>query len=310
MHISTLNLIKALTDTDPKSLSEKLGKLFEEGGELSSKVLPYENAHATTHRFVTKENVLEEIADCMLVLMSMLYDKTVDFSLEDLEEMMIQKSYKWADLQRREAKVKYPLPYEIHVTVKLDKHSLDDFKDACNKIGVKPILLDLAGTMDDLMTSSVFMGNNGEAIREVGRISRQLGEFGFKVLREKVETVPWHPTAPSRDHLNPIMPKDCYFECHFGVRVNDVSVKRLSECLSAYTKHVHLSRSIFKKEENGNYIIMATYREYSGTYEDFNEQVKRIKDLLSVEFEVEKTIVEFSIFDTKIKHDQKWLESN
>lgn len=316
MNEDTRKVIKTLTGIDKKSLIQKMGKLFEEGGELAKKVLPYENAFATTHRFVDKNAILEEIADCMLVLVSMIYDKDMDLTYDELEEMILRKANKWAEMQNREMKVKYPLPYEIHVTVQADAADIEAFKVACMETGVKPIFLDLElndnQVMKDLMTSSVFMGNNGEAIREVERIAESLTNKGFKVVREKVETVPWHPTAPSKEHANPEMPKDCYFECHFGIKVNDSCRQELANLIdSIAVSHgrLHLSKNIFKKSSDGYYIVMSTYRRYDGVYEDFQKTVDEIKQMLLPHFEVEKTIVEFSIWDTKVRHDQKWLEA-
>lgn len=316
MNEDTRKVIKALTGIDRKSLIQKMGKLFEEGGELAKKVLPYENAFATTHRFVDKNAILEEIADCILVLVSMIYDKDMDLTYDELEEMILLKANKWSELQNREMKVQYPLPYEIHVTVQADAADIEAFKVACMEVGVKPIFLDLElndnQVMKDLMTSSVFMGNNGEAIREVERIADGLKSKGFKVVREKVETVPWHPTAPSNEHASPVMPKDCYFECHFGIKVNNARREELSELIDDIAVahgRLHLSKNIFKKASDGDYIVMSTYRRYDGVYEDFKETVDSIKEILIKQFEVEKTIIEFSIWDTKVRHDQKWLEA-
>lgn len=321
MRQDLLNYIKSLTDTDLKSLTGRVAKLFEEGGELSKKVLPYENAFATTHRFTNKKAILEEVADCFLVLASIVYDKSIDSNFDELEEMVKIKADKWDELQRREGKVSYPIPFEIHVTVDADNSSLDGFKAACSLLGVKPILLDLETRTEpikDLMTSSVFMGNNGEAIRELERISNGLAQYGFMVVREKIETVPWHPSAPSKEHANPQMPKGCYFECHFAIELKDgdrIKLEKRLSVLKLYGIDLHLSRNTFKssKLDNGSRIItlMATYRSYDGIYEDFQADIDSIaKSLQDNEWNLGKVITEFSIYDTKVDHDKSWLEGN
>lgn len=316
MREDLLKFIQTLTARDRKTLMGKAGKLFEEGGELMGAILPYENQFATTHKFVDKAAVLEEIADCMLVLTSMLYDEKLNVTFEDLEEVMKDKADYWAELQNRELKLKDKNPYEIHVTVRAEVEKLDLFRGACADLAVKPVFLDLelndSQVIKDLMTSSVFMGNNGEAIREVERIAVGLREKGFDVVRRKVETVPWHPAAPSNEHANPVMPKDCYFECHFAIRVNDERRAELAALIDRIAPdygRLHLSKNIFKKSDDGEYILMSTYRRYEGVYEDFKANVDAIKAELIKQFEVDKTIVEFSVYDTKVKHDQKWLEA-
>lgn len=249
----------------------------------------------------------------MLVLISMLYDEKLNISFEDLEQTIIYKANKWAELQNRELDIKYPLPYEIHVTVNAEGIIIDSFKDACRLLNVKPIVLDLeinnGSLIKDVMISSVFMGNNGEAIREVERISKGLKSFGFDVVREKVETVPWHPTAPSKKNNNLKMPENCYFECHFGILLNSQKEKEeLKETLNSTIFDIHLSQNFFKKNQDGTYKIMATYRSYNDYYEQFEKNVKQIEELLKFDkYKLDKTLIEFSVYDTKVTHDSEWI---
>jgi len=302
-----LDYVRTLTAADKKTLSQKALKLTEEVGELAKVVLPFENAFATTHRFVDRSRILEELADCQLVLLSLLYD--LDYSDEEFEQMVGHKMKYWADLQAREGRAKYPVPYEIHVTVDVGAR-LDHFKEACAEAKVKPILLDLhlqgGGSMKDLMTSSVFMGNNRMAFDEMRRISTHLASRGFDVLREKIETIPWHPAAPSRTHQNPHMPPNCYFECHFNVLCTEEREAALDVVAKRHS--AHKSRNAFKRYDNGTYTIMVTYRDYKMLYEDFRAGVDALKAALMTDgFQVEKEIVEFSVYDTKVSHDAAWL---
>lgn len=316
MNQSLVEYIKFLSLRDKKDLIKKNLKLVEEVGELSKKVLPYSNAGTTTHRFTTKTEILEEIADSYLCLVSMLFDSTMNLTLEDLEEMVNHKAKKWDELQTREEGLKYPIPYEIHVTVSADS-SVDEFKKVCEELKVKPIILDL-DVMNDFMTSSVFFGNNGEALRELERISKGLSSSGLKVLREKIETVPWHPSAPSDKHLNPTMPKNCYFECHFAIKLAQDDLGKIDDFLNDTNPDyhrksaLHKSRNIFKKNKSdGTVTQMLTLRNYDTTYESFKSNVDLIeKDIISNDFCLDKIIVEFSIYDTKVSHDKAWLENN
>ena len=156
--------VRDLTKTDPKNLTQKALKFSEEAGELAKKVLPMENAYGTTHRFIQKTDILEEIADCNLVGLSIVFD--LGFTVEDLEAMMAKKALKWDGLQKRERKAKWPCPFEIHITVKGADAGM--FKTACEEIGIKPVLID-AQTQDgesvfmDLQTSQVHVGTNRSA---------------------------------------------------------------------------------------------------------------------------------------------------
>lgn len=313
MRPDLLTYIRALSKNDRKTLSQKGLKLGEECGEMAKAILPYDSAHGTSHRFVTSRKVLEEAADTILVALSIAYD--VGYDDDDLADMMKAKADYWAELQTREslAASRNPngVPFEMHVTIK-EAPNVESFRQACAILKVKPILLDLQlasdGVMRDAMTSSVFFGrNNGEALAEVNRIADGLSRAGFEVLRRKIETVPWHPAAPSRRHANPRMPKDAYFECHLNVMLEHADRRPDLQALAA-ANDCHLSSNIFKKLEGDASTVMMTLRRYSGTAEDVQEEVSSIRALLDQNsFPVEKEIVEFSLYDSKVTHDAEWI---
>lgn len=201
------------------------------------------------------------------------------------------------------------IPYEIHVTVRSSE--VEIFKIACLAVNVKPLLLDLQNSngvavMQELMTSSVFIGNDSSVHAELQRISIALRAYGFNVVREKIETVPWHPAAPSNKHAQLEMPLNCYFESHLTIVTTEADLPKLRELV---TKHgCHLSKNVFKKIDKDYFKIMSTYRKYEGIFETFKDSVETIKkDIISAGFEVEKTIVEFSVYDSRVSHDASWL---
>lgn len=307
MNNNLFELIEALSKSDKKTLSQKALKTTEEVGELAKVILPFDNAFATTHRFVDKSKILEEIADTALCVYSIAVE--LGFTENEIDEMIGTKAKKWAEMQARDTNAKWPIPFEIHVTVR--DAQMEAFKNACTSLNVKPIFLDLQNetgntVFHDLMTSSVHMGNNRSVYYELRRIADGLKELGFNVVREKIEAAPWHPAAPSEKHISQVMPKDCYFECHFAVIANEETIGKLREV--AYTQDMHLSRNIFKKLDGGFFKIMTTYRRYNGSYEKFKDEVTKISDRLKLnEFEIDKTIIEFSVYDTKVSHDATWL---
>lgn len=313
------DLIKSLSSTDKKNLVEKTLKTVEEVGELAKAVLPYENVAGTTHRFVTRNKIIEEIVDSMLCLQSIAHN--IEATDEELEEMFDLKTKKWADLQAREGRIKYPIPYEIHITVdprnthgKFDSQErlLSRFRFACERANVKPILLDLhlqdGNVVKDLMTSSIFMGDNQSAYKESERIATIMYAQELHVVRKKIETIPWHPAAPSKEHQNPVMPPGCYFECHLNVISPVEKLELLTELAVKYK--AHRSRNVFKKLDDNLVNIMVTHRSYEGVYEDFKEHLEVLKkELTNNEFVVQKEIVEFSVYDTKVSHDSNWIQN-
>jgi hypothetical protein len=283
-------------------------KLFEEGGELAKVVAPYENVSSTRHRFVEKKKILEECIDTLLVSYSIAYH--MNFTDDEIEEMFKQKLLKWNKILTKEEKTNgKPIPYEIHVTVKTDTARIPQFREACKDIGVKPIVLSLqtarsAHVMQDVMTSSVFLGNNASAYNAATEVSKQLVDRGFEVVRVKIETVPWHPAAPR--FVGDVMPKDCYFESHVAVKTSAARQERLASLASSYD--AHMSKNIFKIVGEDNFVQMMTIRWYEGIYEDFDKTVDEFIAILNEDgFELDKKIVEFSVYDTKVNHDAAWI---
>jgi len=310
-----LDYIQDLSIKDKKTLSQKALKVCEEVGELAKAVLPYESAPATRHRFVDKHKILEEVSDTILTAISIAYD--LGFSHSDIEEMLDSKSKKWQELQTGEEEANFPLPFEIHVTVsnkkeseKIDDEFIQHFMKACSEINVKPIVLNLEnndGTqIKDVMTSSKFYGDNRTVYEEVQRIENALMYRGFKVVRQKIESAPWHPGAPK--NITDKVPDGCYFESHIAVEI-DGSEEMKSKLISvAQIIGAHLSKNVFKKVSEGKYIIMLTIRDYTTYRKKFENRVqKAIEFLNSNGWTTPKKEVEFCIYDTKISHDYLWI---
>ena len=182
--------IKDLSMKDKKTLSQKGLKLVEEVGELARVILPYDSAHGTNHRFIDKEKLLEEVVDVYLTNISIAH--SVGITEDEFNDMLIKKSEKWSKLQIGEDAASFPLPFEIHVTINGDKtidrdtseleFNIDEFKECCKVIGVKPIILDLeinkGKSIKDVMTSSKHFGDNKSAYIECMRIASQLDSMG------------------------------------------------------------------------------------------------------------------------------------
>lgn len=305
MNAQLRDYVRKLTAADPKSLVEKGLKSASEAGELASAILAHANVAGAQHRFVGRANVLDEVADVILAALSVAYE--LGATDEEVDAEIHRKALKWEGIQAAETGARFPLPFEIHVTV--ERADLDAFRAACADLGVKPIVLDLhlrsGGAVQDVQTSSVFHGDNQGSLAEVRRISDGLAAAGFTVLREKIETVPWHPAAPSEARPGLTMGPGCYFEAHLNVLCTDERRPLLK--LVAGAHGAHLSRNAFKVLSDGSFTIMITHRAHSGTEADFRRDLGHLSAMLrEAGFSVAKEIVEFSIHDTRPAHDAAW----
>lgn len=199
------------------------------------------------------------------------------------------------------------LPYEIHITVGTHSTNIPSFIDACGEIGVKPIVLELqltSDTMQDVMTSSKFSGDDDSVLVEVQRIVSGLSDAGFDVVRKKVETVPWHPAAPSATTETP---RDRYFEAHLAITIQPDCIPSLRDVVAGYA---HLSRNAFKRSENGTCVVMATVRDYCMGAAAFASHVESVSNMLqSNGFVVDTPIIEYALYDSNTDHDILWVNA-
>lgn len=309
MNKELIEFITKLSINDKKSLSQKCGKVTEENGELSGKILAYENASGFQDKIVGKEAILEESVDVLLSAISI--PLAEGFTIDDITAMIHEKCLHWEGKQIKEEKVEFPIWFETHVTIERPS-DIQKYIEDCKEGGVKPIVLDLQNgsdiVMQDVMTSSKHLGDNKSAMNDATNISNYLKSKGYNVVREKIESVPYHPSAPRRFDKNPTMPKDCYFESHIGIRITEQDDRNYLDYYAS-TNDCHLSKNFFKKNEDGSYVIMLTYRNYDCTLEDFNEIIENIKSgLNSIGYKYEKVIIEFAVYDSKVSHDSEWLK--
>lgn len=305
-----IKYIKDLSTADKKTLSQKALKTCEEVGELAKVVLPYDGAHGTQHRFVDRGKIVEEVADVMLCALSIAFSLGCD--AEEVEAIVAAKAGKWAGIQARENRCltnnSFAMPFELHVTVQTE--DVDCFRQICAALGCKAISLGLtrseSSVMRDVMTETRFFGSNRDALDKLKEIASALRRAGFEVIREKIETVPWHPAAPSRAN-SLVMPASGYFEAHFPLDVpveTKQTVVKLCEAIGLAVAENRL-KSTHETER-----LIVTQRSYEGTSESFSEAVEKTKSLM---FEAGLSLgaeqVEFAVYDTNVKHDEKWLAS-
>jgi hypothetical protein len=166
------------------------------------------------------------------------------------------------------------------------------------------------------MTSSKHFGDNRTAYEESKRIVNDLESKGYKVVRNKIESVPWHPSAPVMSTGKEI-PNGCYFESHIGVTIYPGQKGELNDFVKSLKSLIDLSgtaklsQNFFKKSKDGSkFVNMLTYRSNMCGSPKFKLEVEGIKHLLQEEgFDFEKVEVEYAVYDTNVTHDAKWILS-
>ena len=292
--------IKTLSHNDKKNISQVGLKVGEEYGELVKAILPFDNADGTTHRFVDRDKIAEEVADVMLCLATLLHKTNI--APHKLQYWLERKTLRWEKLQEIPSSATYP--YEIHITVD-EADSYESFKTDCEDIGVKAVVLDLHtksnNIIKDVMTSSTIIGDNKAVIDEIDRITHELEERGYDVVRQKVETVPWHPNTFTERTA------DNYFESHIPVTLHKDKFDDLYYLCKLHPGS-HISRNALKEFQNDNAIFMVTIRHKDDTLETFKERVERLKKAIEDKgFETSsKDIIEWAIYDNNVKHDADW----
>ena len=202
-------------------------------------------------------------------------------------------------------------PYEIHITIS-DAPSGNEFRRACEEIGVKPVLIDLqlhaTGHLRDVMTSSTIMGESiMDAHHEAARVESEMGRRGWSPIRRKIETAPWNPLV--EQHQND---EGKYFETHISIRVakyrGKISTNTKTRLKAACQElGLHVSSNMFKS--NPDYAIyMTTLREFGTTYDAFKKRTEdAIAQLEYMHWQVEKHVIEFALFDSNVAHDDEWM---
>lgn len=177
--------------------------------------------------------------------------------------------------------------FEIHVTVKNDI-PLDHYRRVCSDINVKPLVLSMNGVLD-LMTSSKIDGEEN-AFAQMNFIVEHLTKYGMDVVRQKIETVPWHKNASEYVDNQNIRG---YFETHIDISEEDLGAV------------IDLGFPVSKNEDKTQWI--ATYRS-NVNYEQYKKELDTIKflfDSLGIVYEMDH--IEYALFDDNIEHDGLWF---
>lgn len=154
----------------------------------------------------------------------------------------------------------------------------------------------------DFITVSQLKCSTPRAWQEMKRISTALRQSGYTVIREKIETVPWHPLAKSIDQVAS-QAYGLYFESH--LKINRPLKKMLYRKIFTPDAPLYLSASY----RNIHRQTFATFRRYMMNKTNFQKELDKIYINLSISLDIEKPTTELAIYDSNPTHDNKWIRA-
>lgn len=301
------------TKLDKKDFLSTYAKVGEETGELAKEILSYLNEPTNLHRYSTKNNIIEECVDTILTVYSLAIKAGA--SQDEIEDMMNIKLSKWATILQNEGRLKdiNKIPYEYHCTFEFDieKYSISILREICNKYNSKLVILeipDITGKIyKEYMTTSNYYGKNSDAIQLCKDLANNLRNDGLNVIREKVETVPWHPLAPQNTDII----HDGYFEVHIELPIdNDINTYSLYELKKICTEFKAVFSQNVSKKYNDYYVQMVTIRKYNSCRKSIENIITNFtNNLKCININVSTPLIEFCIFDTNADLDDKWMKT-
>lgn len=187
--------------------------------------------------------------------------------------------------------------YEIHITVEENEVSFMDFGYAFSLSPIKIANFNSNNQLVnyDFMTS--YKVTNDEDPFQIMADLQSIISKEFKIIRSKIETVPWHPLCNMKE-----IPTG-YFEAHFKVEGN-FDVRKLNDVgINLYKSHRVLSEDIITNT------TMLTYREAT-TRNLFETNVDALKNYFEQnEIKLaDKPIIEYALYDTNVEHDKEWMK--
>jgi len=197
-------------------------------------------------------------------------------------------------------------PHELHVTANPNTTDTGLFQEICGQLGVKAHViyneLPNGETSTDLLTGSEYECTSAESLSELGRIASGLRTAGIEVVREKIETTPWHPLAPKT--ANDPQKPGTYFESHFTLP--DLPTTHGWKLLQWRGTPFYISTTDSKREKG---LLFATMRDYQSTSMVFCQKIEDIYNALAEQIEVTQPTVEFAMYDSNPDHDKEWVNS-
>jgi hypothetical protein len=196
--------------------------------------------------------------------------------------------------------------YEAHVSV---LGSPERFHTVCADLGVRPVhahnLMPDGGVSSELLTVSTGRGSPRDGLTHLQRVANDLRLHGLKVVREKLEVDPRHPSAPTETRPA----SSDYMEAHLRVCHGDTHEAReaVINARTGFECELFVSWDTFKAPTNGHVITMLTVRSFTLGVPEFVRVAELVHADLSMRWSVGPLITEWAVFDNNIAFDSAWL---
>ena len=190
--------------------------------------------------------------------------------------------------------------FETHLTVKCNLDEVDDFSAVCAAIGAKAIIINLKDGENQVMTSKTKKAVKLDyIIEELERDTKVLENFGFKVIRKKVESDPQYVRFIHKEYEHIISRKVYhYFEIHVPCYSDLLTEANMLPLEMRW----HKSRNEFKAG-----VTMLTCRDMDESLIDLIDSDIKYMQKLGMVTEKFKHHYEYAVMDTNSDLDKKWM---
>jgi non-canonical purine NTP pyrophosphatase (RdgB/HAM1 family) len=197
--------------------------------------------------------------------------------------------------------------FEAHVTVRLAAGETPRFRDACDRLGVKCVLIELpeGEHAAQPMTASVHRCALREAQEEVHGLARALVGEGFRVVRTKIEALPRNADIPETDADAGRWPFG-YFELHVKLLLSP-GASLDSVRAACAPPGARLSRNANKRRPDGAEERFVTLRVPGVGRVHAEERFVALEAALaSLGLPRTKSIREYTVYDSDVSLDHGW----
>ncbi len=186
--------------------------------------------------------------------------------------------------------------YQLHVTIDIaegtDASLIQGFKDACKGSDCEPIFIYNITTDGEYLDAFTNTICHSHPLINIIAIEGILKKAGLCVIRSKIEQTPWGYGIP--EHPQEVDKTSGYWEAHMKFDAT-IPNEILWKC------GLLISRNPDKPT-----VKMATLRRFQQTKRMFYEELADLK----LHLPIQKTIVEYTTYDTNLSHDSHWSRNS